>query len=422
MERRDPEQVALARALLTERLLNARRAHVVRLVGLSFFVALFLLLGVVLGDPAWTTNLPALGAYLFLAVGCVVVSRRSDGWGRLLSFAPAVLDMPFIYLVQRGQYATTASPAGVAGFSMGLFALLLASASLSAVRWQIFATAMAASFWEVLLQAEAGVSVGARVSAVVVFGLIAFVLAYASDRRASLLVQTSRREKLAALGQLSAGVGHELRNPLAAIANAVFVLRRRLEKGGAISEKIEAPLSLAERELVQCQRIVTDLLDYARETKLELVPVALEALLTECVGLLRMPANVQVRLEVPAGFPVFPGEPGRLRQVFLNLLQNGVEAFPEGRAGVVRASASATEESVTVVVRDDGVGMDGATKARVFEPLFTTKKQGTGLGLSIVESLVRQHGGTLSLESSPGEGSAFTVVLPRPAPAGRGSG
>lgn len=409
----DPEQVALGRALLAERLLNAGRAHVVRLVGVSFFAALFLVLGVVLADPAWATNTPALGFYLLLAIGCVVASKGSGRLAVLLTFAPALLDMPFVYLVQRGQYATTASPAGVAGFSMGLFALLLASASLSSVRWQIYATAAVAAAWEVLLQAEAGVSVGARISAAAVFALIAFVLSYANDRRGSLLVQTSRREKLAALGQLSAGVGHELRNPLAAISNAVFVLRRRLEKSGELNEKIEAPLGLAERELVQCQRIITDLLDYARETRLDIAPVELEGLLVECVGLLRVSPNVEVRLEIPPSFPPLQGERGRLRQVFMNLLQNGMEAIPEGRTGVVTATAVATAQELKVVVRDDGSGMDEKTKARVFEPLFTTKKQGTGLGLAIVESLVKQHGGALLLESKPGAGSAFTVTLPR---------
>ena len=409
----DAEQQALGRALRAERLLNARRTHMVRLVGLSFFAGLFLLLGVVLGDRAWRTDWVALGVYLVLAVTCVVASHRSERLGAILTFAPAVLDMPFIYLVQRGQYATTPSPAAVAGFSMGLFALLLAIASLSSVRGQIYAAAGSAAVWEVLLQAEAGVSVGARASAVVVLGLTAVVLAYASGRRESLLVQTSRREKLAALGQLSAGVGHELRNPLAAVANSVFVLRRRLEKEGPLGEKIEAPLGLAERELAQCQRIITDLLDYARETKLELTPIDLRALLEECVGLLRAVPNVTVRVEVAPDFPRVAGERGRLRQVFVNLLSNGMEAIPEGRAGLVTAIAAVTAGELEVVVRDDGSGKDSATRARIFEPLFTTKKQGTGLGLSIVESLVRQHGGTLTLESMPGVGTAFTVKLPR---------
>ena len=408
----DPEQLAFGRALLAERLFNAKRTHVVRLVGLCFFTALFTVLGVALGDKAWATDTRALLAYLALAALCVIASQRSERLGAWLTFAPALLDMPFIYLVQRGQYATTPSPAAVAGFSMGLFALLLAISALSSMRWQIYATAVSATLWEVLLQTEADVSVGARLSAVVVLGLTAVVLGYASDRRERLLVTTGRREKLAALGQLSAGVGHELRNPLSAITNAVFVLRRQLEKTGALTEKVQVPLALAERETAECQRIVTELLDSTRETKLELAAVDLRSLLLECVGLLRTPANVTVRIEVPETFSRVRGERARLRQVFVNLLQNAVEAFAEGSTGLVTATAVTTGSEVKVLVRDDGEGMDAATRARVFEPLFTTKKQGTGLGLAIVDNLVRQHGGTLTLESARGAGTTFTVTLP----------
>ncbi len=410
---RNPEQAAIARALLAERLFNARRTHLVRLVGVLFFAGLFVTLGVVQGDRAWATDYGSLAAYLGLAAVCVALAAKSDRLGAWLTLAPALLDMPFIYLVQRGQYATTPSPAAVAGFSLGIFSLLLAIAALSSTRWQLWASAGSAAVWEVLLQAEAQVSVGARVAAVVILGLTAFMLVYASDRRASLLVQTSRREKLAALGQLSAGVGHDLRNPLAAIANAVFVLRRRLQKAEALSEKVEEPLQLAEREVAACQRIVTELLDYARETPLELQPVDVKALLEECAGLVRLPANVTLKLEVPEGLPQAPGERDRLRQVFVNLMQNGAEAIPPERPGTVTVTAAAVARELRVVVRDDGIGMDAETRARVFEPLFTTKKDGTGLGLAIVESLVKQHGGRLTLETAKGQGAAFTVALSR---------
>ncbi len=410
---RNPEQAAIARALLAERLFNARRTHLVRLVGVLFFAGLFVTLGVVQGDRAWATDYGSLAAYLGLAAVCVALAAKSDRLGAWLTLAPALLDMPFIYLVQRGQYATTPSPAAVAGFSLGIFSLLLAIAALSSTRWQLWASAGSAAVWEVLLQAEAQVSVGARVAAVVILGLTAFMLVYASDRRASLLVQTSRREKLAALGQLSAGVGHDLRNPLAAIANAIFVLRRRLQKAEALSEKVEEPLQLAEREVAACQRIVTELLDYARETPLELQPVDVKALLEECAGLVRLPANVTLKLEVPDGLPQAPGERDRLRQVFVNLMQNGAEAIPPERPGTVTVTAAAVARELRVVVRDDGIGMDAETRARVFEPLFTTKKDGTGLGLAIVESLVKQHGGRLTLETAKGQGAAFTVALAR---------
>jgi signal transduction histidine kinase len=384
-----PEALAIREAVIAERLLNARRTHLVRFVALSFFAALFLVLGVIVGDPQWKTNPWALVTWLGFSAAVFFATSLGQRVGVWLTLAPAFIDMPLVYVVQRAQYDTTPSPSGVAGFTMGLFALLLGIAALSTARWQIYVTAASASFFEVLLQAEAGVSVGARVSAVAVLALLASVLAYASERRIELLVQTSRSQKLAALGQLSAAVGHDLRNPLAAVANAVFVLRRRLEKAGALTEQVAEPLSLAEREVNAARRIVTDILDYTREGPLEHAPVDLRALLDECLSLVRVPETTRVTVTLAPQLPAPEASRDKLRQVFVNLLQNAV-----------------------VRVRDDGAGMDAATQARVFEPLFTTKKEGTGLGLAIVESLVKQHGGALTLESSPGRGTTFTVSLP----------
>lgn len=407
-----PEGEAIARAIIAERLLNARRTHLVRFIALAFFTSLFLVLGVFLGDPKWQTNPWALITWLGFSAAVFFATRLGERVGVWLTLAPAFIDMPLVYVVQRAQYETTPSPSGVAGFSMGIFALLLGIAALSTTRWQIYVTAASASLWEVLLQAEAGVSIGARISAVVVLSLIASVLAYERERRMQLLIQTSRSEKLAALGQLSAAVGHDLRNPLAAIANAVFVLRRRLEKAGALTENIAEPLSLAEREVAASRRIVTDILDYTRDAPFERTPVELKALLDECVSLVRVPDTTKVTVTVPDSAPQPGGSRDRLRQVFVNLIQNGVEAIPSGRAGVVSVNVETAGREVKVHVRDDGAGMDAATRARVFEPLFTTRKEGTGLGLAIVESLVKQHGGELGLQSEVGKGTTFTVTLP----------
>ncbi len=413
----DPEQVALSAAITTERLLNARRTHRIRFVGVCCFVVLFVGLGVVAGDAAWRTNYVALFGYWLISAVLDRAARRSDAIARYLTLAPALLDMPLVYLLQRGQYATTPDPSAVAGFTLGPLVLLLAISALSVHRWQLVLGAVVASLLEVLLQREAGVSFGAQVSAVVVIGLAAAVLAYSSERLAALLVRTSRQQKLAALGQLSAGVGHDLRNPLAAVANSVFVLRRRLERAGPIDERILEPLDLASREIQACQRIITDLLDYARETKLELLPVDVRGLIDECVGLVFVPAHVTVEIVVPPELRPVALAKDRLRQVLVNLVQNAVEAIPETQRGVVRVEASVAPGSarlgqLLITVSDDGVGMSPDTRARIFEPLFTTKKQGTGLGLAIVESLVRQHGGQISLDSTPEKGSTFTVRLP----------
>jgi signal transduction histidine kinase len=131
----------------------------------------------------------------------------------------------------------------------------------------------------------------------------------------------------------------------------------------------------------------------------------------EAVGLVRRRPEVEVSVEVPDGLSAALAR-DRFRQVLVNLVQNACEAVPEGRAGRVEVRAVTAGETVALSVKDDGVGIDEATRARLFEPLFTTKKDGTGLGLAIVDSLVKQHHGTLTLESTPGQGSTFTIALP----------
>lgn len=406
------ERSSLARAVLLEHLRHARATHLARVVGLGFFTALFLLLGVLGRDPAWQTDLRALLLYFGLSIAILLAARASDRAGRWLRLAPAFLDMPFVFLVQHAQYATTPSPAAVAGFSLGIFMLLLVVASLAGGPAQVFLSAGSAALFEVWLQRDAQVSVGAQGSAVVLLLLAAAVLSQASQRLESLSGTAARTEKLAALGQLSAGIGHELRNPLAAIVSSVFVLRKRLDKAQALSAAVLEPLELVERELQASQRIVTDLLDYARQSEVSVQPVALGPLLTECVGLLRLPPRVTVRPQLPEGLPHPLGSRDRLRLVLVNLMQNAADAIPEGRAGTVEVGARVEGKAFLITVRDDGTGMSQDTKERIFEPLFTTKTQGTGLGLAIVESLVKLHGGSLSVESALGAGSTFTVRLP----------
>lgn len=405
------ESAALEGALQAERLLNARKTHLVRLWTLVFFGGLFLLLGGVLRDPRWQVSPWPLAIWLTGAFVAFVGQRFGERVATALTLTPALLDVPLIYLVQRGQFDGSGSDSGVAGFTMGLFAAVLAIAALSMSRWQLHATAVSAAVFEVLLQSEAGVSRGAQVTAVVLLGVTARLLSYASDRRELLIRQMGRREKLAAVGQLAAAVGHDLRNPLAAVTNAIFVLRRRLEKAGALTPAVLEPLTLAEREVDATRRIVTDLLDFTREGPLEREAVELQPLLEECVALVKARPNVKVSLEV-SGVPPVQGARDRLRQVFMNVVQNAVEAIPDGREGVVRVSGRVDGTQVEVAVKDDGIGMDPATRARVLEPLFTTKKDGTGLGLAIVDSMVKQHGGVLTLDSTLGQGTTVTVRLP----------
>ncbi|MDC0711301.1 ATP-binding protein [Stigmatella sp. ncwal1] len=227
--------------------------------------------------------------------------------------------------------------------------------------------------------------------------------------------QAIRVEKLAAVGQLAASVGHELRNPLAAVRNAHTYLAKRLAKPEQAVGDARVPqlLGLMDRELGNCARIISDLLDFARERPLLLQPCPLRPLVEEAIGVVPPRESVSVLNQVPEQLPVPMLDREQFRQVLINLVQNAVEAIPAERAGqvVVRAEEGG-EGSLCLRVVDDGEGIPANVLPHIFEPLFTTKARGTGLGLAIVASRVQRHGGSLNVSSQRGQGSEFIIQLP----------
>jgi two-component system sensor histidine kinase HydH len=223
-----------------------------------------------------------------------------------------------------------------------------------------------------------------------------------------------RRERLAALGELSAVVAHEVRNPLAVIFNAVSSLRRTVTGTGEQGRLLDM---LAE-ESDRLNRIVNDLLDFARPGELHLEPQDVGEVIQESVGVAALypigDARVTFETQVEPGLPHVRLDRRRMRQALVNVAVNAMQAMPRG--GTVRVKAGREKvggaEQVRIDLIDDGPGIPADIEGRIFEPFFTTKAQGTGLGLAVVKRILEDHRGEVQVRSEKGQGTTFTFRLP----------
>ncbi|NOK02543.1 GAF domain-containing protein [Myxococcus xanthus] len=222
--------------------------------------------------------------------------------------------------------------------------------------------------------------------------------------------QLVRRERLAALGELSAVVAHEVRNPLGAIFNSVASIRRIVGPDSAAVPLLD----IVGEESDRLNRIVADLLTFARPPAPHPYAVPLSPLVEDAVrgALAEAPGQVRVELDLADDVPSVTVDERMMRQAFLNLAINAVQAMPQG--GMLRASvrrATGTPE-VEVQFADSGPDISPDVRARIFEPFFTTKAKGTGLGLAVVKRIIESHQGRVALESQPGQGTTFRLYLP----------
>ena len=217
-----------------------------------------------------------------------------------------------------------------------------------------------------------------------------------------------RQEKLALLGQLAGGLGHELRNPLGVIKNAAYFLNMALEKP---DPQVKESLEIMEREVDNSERIISSLLDFASTKPPLRHNVDIDQVLGKVLTGLKIPGNIEVKSQFAENTPFFPGDPDQLSQVFGNIILNAVQAMPEG--GLLMIESETREPGwVTVSIADTGVGIPGENIEKIFEPLFTTKAKGIGLGMAISKTFVESHGGSIEVQSKPGKGTTFTVKLP----------
>ncbi|MBI1735364.1 MAG: two-component sensor histidine kinase [Candidatus Rokubacteria bacterium] len=284
----------------------------------------------------------------------------------------------------------------------------------------------AAPFTEVRVEGDAGavVSRGLRVLAIHLFvaAVLAFAvyrlplrsLRHAIDEVKTTQVQLQHSAKLVAIGEIYAGLAHEINNPL-----GIILSRVRLMRAGAgqrqITEELARDLEMIERHGSRIAQTVRSLLAFSRKTPFELGPTDLNEVVQDAVALVQRPfarQAVTVVSELEPRLPSVRGSRDHLQQVFLNLLTNARDAMPDG--GMVTVRTYARNGTVVGEVQDAGTGMPPEVQARVFEPFFTTKREGhgTGLGLSVSANIVSAHGGEIAVESAPGHGACFRVRLP----------
>ena len=226
----------------------------------------------------------------------------------------------------------------------------------------------------------------------------------------------ARNERLSALGQIAGSVSHELRNPLGTIRNSMGIVRQLTANKGI---GVERALDRIDRSVERCNAIVSDILEFSRVQELNREPTSLDAWLGEMLDEHEVHSAVTVQRELGAGATVMLDRT-RFRQVLVNLIDNAAQAMMdpqwEPEAERQRTLTIRTETAgphVRLAVIDNGPGIAADKLGKIFEPLFTTKAKGVGLGLPTVRKLVEQHGGTIDVESNEGQGTTFTVWLPR---------
>ena len=230
--------------------------------------------------------------------------------------------------------------------------------------------------------------------------------------------QLIQSEKMSAIGQLIAGVAHDLNNPLASVVG----FSDFLAEAGEVPERLAEPLQVIRQEAERAATIVKNLLSFARRQEGERRRQPIKPILESTLQLLAnqlMASRIEATLRVEAGLPDVEVNGNQIKQVFVNVINNGAQAIAEtGQGGRIWVTAKRWLDGVAVSVTDSGPGIPEEIAARVFEPFFTTKPEGkgTGLGLSICQGILKEHGGRLTLEAKPGAGATFIVELPGTTP------
>ena len=216
-----------------------------------------------------------------------------------------------------------------------------------------------------------------------------------------------RAERLAAIGEIAAMVGHDLRNPLTSIAGAAQYLETKLNS--KINEKTSEMLEIIKKGVEHSNSIISDLFEYSREISLELGETDPESMIKDAFAMIRIPENVRI-INLTKNKPKVKVDSEKLKRVSVNIIKNAIEAMPKG--GELRITSKESDDNLEIAFTDTGIGIPEDLMRKLWTPLFTTKASGIGLGLCICKRLVEAHGGRISVESAAGKGTTFRLTIP----------
>jgi signal transduction histidine kinase len=258
------------------------------------------------------------------------------------------------------------------------------------------------------------------VTSVVIMGILFLVLRHVVKRgeeiiekraqeRLLLKEKLSHAERLASLGEMVAGISHEIRNPLGIVSSTAELLKQKLAR-------IDPEVRLADvivQETNRLNRIVTDFLNFARPQAPNLMPCKVAEIIEKNLTFLALEINkngYEIHKRFASDIPEIQADPGLLYQAFLNILMNAMQAMPQG--GAISIDLSAHGNTLTILFGDEGPGIPDETLNKIWEPFFTTKDKGSGLGLPIVKKIIEGHGGSIEIENGPEKGVQVTLTLP----------
>jgi two-component system sensor histidine kinase PilS (NtrC family) len=244
-------------------------------------------------------------------------------------------------------------------------------------------------------------------------GITGFILTFQDLTKVRRLeFQMRQSEKMAAVGQLAAGIAHEIRNPLASISGSIQML------GGSFTGRQEDEqklMAIVLREIDRLNNLITEFLDFVRPDTLRDDPVDLNALLREVCEMIKLNKNLRIDVRQSLDLKaeaVIAGHRDKLKQAFLNIIINAYQAMNESKDAVIEIRTGDIDSKVIVKIRDHGCGIDEVGLRKIFEPFHTTKPKGTGLGLAVTHKIIESHGGRVFVESTKGKGTEFTLEFP----------